>query len=323
MPPFSIRATVKNVFCSSSLSPRSTPPSLTMPDPVVSIQAKRFSSGQWKDAPQAPYDNSLPTSLNIITWNVECATPEVARRLTAALDYLQFHAFPEHKGGKPPHCLILLQEINIDAFDTLLAHPWVQEWFSVVPGSPEAGWPEGATYGTVTLVHAPLANSVCVHFEESWMSRNALVTDIAVSGRYILRVVNTHLESLPVGTPMRVVQMGVIAGMLKEAGGMLVGGIACGDMNAISPSDATLAEKNGLLDAWERRRDGEEAEGTTWGYQPRTRYPPGRLDKILYTESEAFEIGDVRRVAVGLKMSGGGWVSDHYGLACRVEIKQD
>lgn len=303
-----------------------------MPDAVVSIQAKRFSSGQWQYAPQSPYDNSLPTSLNLITWNVDFATPEANRRLTAALDYLQFHAFPEHRGGKPPHCLILLQEINIDAFNTLLAHPWVREWFRVVPGSAEAGWPKGATYGTVTLVHAPLVNSACVHFEESWMGRNALVTDIALGGgggsaaaenrARVLRVVNTHLESLPMGTPMRVAQMGVIGEMLKEAG-WVVGGIVGGDMNAISPSDATLAEQNGLLDAWEHARaDGEEEAGTTWGYQPTNRFPPGRLDKILYTESDAFDVKDVRRVAVGLRMPGGDWVSDHYGLACRVGIKQ-
>jgi tyrosyl-DNA phosphodiesterase 2 len=290
---------------------------------AVSIQAKRFSSGQWQDDPQSLYDNSLPTSLTIISWNVDFARPEADRRLKAALDYLQVFAFPGHGRGKPPHCLILLQEIDIDAFNTLLAHPWVREWFTVVPGSVEDGWPKGWTYGTVTLVHAPLANSACVHFE-SWMGRNALVTDITVAGGgeaeqggRILRVVNTHLESLPQGTPTRVVQMGVIAGMLRE-----VGGITCGDMNAIAPSDATLPEQNGLLDAWELRRDGEDEEGTTWGYQPMTRYPPGRLDKILYTESDVFRIKDVRRLAVGLKMPGGGWVSDHYGLACSVEVKQ-
>jgi len=296
-----------------------------MPDAVVSTQAITCSSGQWNYTQQAPNDNSLPTSLKVITWNVDFARPEAARRLTAALDYLQFFAFPGHRRGKPPHCLILLQEIHIDAFDTLLAHPWVQEWFTVVPGSAEQGWPEGWTYGTVTLVHAPLANSVCVHYEQSYMGRNALVTDITVGGGggaehrgRILRVINTHLESLPQGTPMRVAQMGVIAGMLKE-----VGGIACGDMNAIAPSDATLPGQNGLSDAWEHRRDGEEEEGTTWGYQPRSRFPPGRLDKILYTESDAFSIKDVRRVAVGLKMPGGGWVSDHYGLVCSVEVTQE
>jgi tyrosyl-DNA phosphodiesterase 2 len=321
--PFSIRVRAKKLSHSSLPSSRTTPTSVgrfTMPDAVVPIQAKQFAFGQWRYTP----DNSPPTSLTLITWNVDFATPEVARRLTAALDYLQYYAFPEHRGGKPPNCLILLQEIHFNAFDTLLAHPWVQEWFKVVPGDAEDGWPQGAAYGTVTLVHAPLAKSVCVHYEKSRMGRGALVTDITMGGGgaehpgRILRVVNTHLESLPQGTPLRVAQMGVIAEMLKE-----VGGIACGDMNAIAPSDATLAKQNGLSDAWELRRDGEDEEGTTWGYQPRTRYPPGRLDKILYTESDAFGIKDVRRVAVGLTLNDGDWVSDHYGLACTVEVKQE
>jgi len=297
-----------------------------MPDTVVPTQAKRFSSGKWNFAPQVPYDDSLPTSLFIITWNVDFATPKPAMRLTAALDYLRYHAFPEHKGGKPPHCLILLQEVKIDAFNTLLAHPWVREWFKVVPGNPEAVWPRGATYGTVTLVHAPLANSVYVHYEESIMGRSALVTNITVGGAAerhaprILRVINTHLESLPIGTPMRITQMGVIAGLLKEAG--ILGGIACGDMNAIAPSDATLPEQNGLSDAWEHKQDEEEEEGTTWGSEPVTIFPPGRLDKILYTESDAFDVKDVQRIAVGLEMPGGEWVSDHYGLACHVGVRQ-
>jgi tyrosyl-DNA phosphodiesterase 2 len=160
------------------------------------------------------------------------------------------------------------------------------------------------------------------------MGRDALVTDNIMVGAAaehsaprILRVINTHLESLPVGTPRRITQMGVIARLLKEDARIL-GGIACGDMNAIVPSDASLPEQNGLSDAWEyHKRDGEEEEGAT--YQPVTRYPPGRLDKILYTESDAFDVRDVRRIAVGLKMPGGEWVSDHYGLACHVGVRQE
>jgi tyrosyl-DNA phosphodiesterase 2 len=114
-----------------------------------------------------------------------------------------------------------------------------------------------------------------------------------------------------------------------------VGGIVGGDMNAIAPSDEALAEENGLADAWERTRrergrgkgrgrgrGGEEEDGTTWGYQPRSRFPPGRLDKILYTERDGLEVRDVRRLGVGLRMPGGAWVSDHYGLVCKVEAQQ-
>ena len=159
------------------------------------------------------------------------------------------------------------------------------------------------------------------------MCRNALVTDVVLGGpggaeprTRVLRVVNTHLESLPQGTAQRVVQMGVIAGLLKKEG--MLGGIVGGDMNAIAASDKTLAEKNGLADAWEEdKRDGSAEDGTTWGYQPKTIYPPGRLDKILYTKKDDLKVRDVRRIAVGLEIPGIGWVSDHYGLSCRVEAQ--
>jgi len=312
-----------------------------MADTVVPIQAKWFlpSSNQWVYTPQPPYDIKAlhpteppPTSLSLITWNVDFATRHVNRRLTAALDYLRFNAFPEYIGGQPPPCLILLQEVALEAFDALLAHPWVQAYFMVVPGDPETGWPQYATYGTVTLVarSVPLVGMTCVHFQQSHMGRNALVTDVALgagvepgTGTRVLRVVNTHLESLPQGTQQRIVQMGVIAELLGEVG-MLVGGVVCGDMNAIRPSDETLAEENGLTDAWKHgRREGEDEDGVTWGYQPTTRYPPVRLDRILHTNSEAFDVKDVERVAVMLKMADGNWVSDHTGLMCLVETRRN
>ncbi|KAI0250202.1 Endonuclease/exonuclease/phosphatase [Lactifluus subvellereus] len=319
----------------STIPPRPIP---KMTDTIVPVRALWFSAlGQWEYAPQAPYDSKasyppdgIPASLTLVTWNVDFMNPYANERLTAALDYLQFHVFPEYRGSQPPPCLILLQEIKTDAFETLLAHPWVRAYFMVVPGSTADGWPRGAPYGTVTLVarSALLADSRCVHFGESRMWRNGLVTDVLLGGAEprarVLRAVNTHLESLPEGTNKRVVQMGVIAGLLREAG--TFGGIVGGDMNAIAPSDETLAEDNGLSDAWEHRRDGAE-DGTTWGYQPIERFPPGRLDKILYTEKDDLEIKDVRRIAIGLQMplagGAGAWVSDHYGLVCHVEARKN
>jgi len=314
-----------------------------MPDTVVQFRAKQF-SGQWVDAPLTSYDadipDDLPTSLTLVTWNVDFSNPHVIPRLTAALGYLE-EQLTGGKGGKPPPCLILLQEIRDGAFDTLLAHPWVREWFMVAPGHPREGWPQDARYGTVTLIarSVKLTASTCVHFEESWMDRNALVTDVllggAEPGARVLRVINTHLESLPVGTPRRVVQLKAIAELLgqgkTEPGG--VGGIVGGDMNAIAPSDATLPEQNGLLDAWEekRRREGQgledkDEDGMTWGYQPPCQYPPGRLDKILYTESDAFEVRYVRKLGINERVSlpegRGEWVSDHYGLLCQVDGRQ-
>jgi tyrosyl-DNA phosphodiesterase 2 len=308
-----------------------------MSDAIVPGQAIKFTtSGQWEYEAPASYDSKesyspdrLSTSLSLITWNVDFMKPNVTKRLTAALDYLQYHAFPGSQGGQPPPCVILLQEIHVGEFDTLLAHPWVREWFMVAPGSTENGWPRYATYGTVTLVSRSdsllLAGSTCVHFGGSRMWRNALVTDVVLgvaSRARVLRVVNTHLESLPQGTPQRVVQMGVIASLLKKEG--ILGGIVGGDMNAIAASDETLAEENGLADAWEEdKRNGNAEDGITWGYQPRMRFPPGRLDRILYTKKDGLKVRDVRRIAVGLEIPGTGWVSDHYGLACQVEAPEE
>ena len=344
----SIKAMVNQFFRSSPPSPFRTVTRISrdgMPDTVVQLQAKQF-SGKWVHAPQTPYDanipDDLPTSLTLVTWNVDFSKFYVIERLTMALDHLE-KVLTDDKGGKPPPCLILLQEIHVEAFDTLLTHPWVREWFIVVPGRPNEGWPQGAWYGTVTLIarSVKLTASTCVHFGESWMHRNALVTDVLLGGAepraHVLRVINTHLESLPEGTPRRVVQLKVIAELLEqgktESGG--VGGIVGGDMNAIAPSDATLPEQNGLLDAWQekRKRDGKEVEGEdddeegmTWGYQPPCQFPPGRLDKVLYTASDAFEVKNIRKLGMGEKISPAEdeseWVSDHFGLLCQVEARQ-
>ena len=323
----------------------------TMPDAIVPIRAVQYSrqhlSRQWRpihhdaDA-QTPEDN-FPTSLILITWNVDFSNDFAAQRLTAALDYLRDNIFAEYKTAELPFCIILLQEIERRAFNALLAHPWVKEWFMVSPGRPGEGWPRGARYGTATLVRKGpwLARSTCVHFGESQMGRNALVTDVLLrdggggSGAERrprrLRVVNTHLESLLEGTSSRAVQLGVITDLLRDTE---AGGIVGGDMNAIAPSDTTLPAQNGLLDAWEEEqrrdrgwREGPEEEeefedgGMTWGYQPACRFPPGRLDKILYTESGAFEVKGIRRLGMGLMTPYGGWVSDHYGLLCEVEVR--
>ena len=155
------------------------------------------------------------------------------------------------------------------------------------------------------------------------MNRNALLIDIKltapVTSRAVtLRVGNTHLESLPTpGTAMRPVQLGLVANILMEED--LFGGIVGGDMNAISPSDVGLPEKVGLMDAYE----GEDNEDSyTWGYQPPSDFPPGRLDKFLAAPGAGgcYMIDKPQRVGSALKTDKGQWVSDHTGLVTTVHI---
>ncbi|RXW22847.1 hypothetical protein EST38_g3013 [Candolleomyces aberdarensis] len=146
-----------------------------------------------------------------------------------------------------------------------------------------------------------------------------------------IRIGNTHLESLAGhGDRVRPKQVESISSFLSCQG--ISGGLAGGDMNAISPSDAQLAGKNGLNDAWivlqKSRSEAEDAEGGkaqeeddtlghTWGYQPLTVFPPGRLDKVLY--SGCLKVESMERVGVAL-MANSSWVSDHYGLFVRVIV---
>jgi tyrosyl-DNA phosphodiesterase 2 len=209
-----------------------------------------------------------------------------------------------------------------DAFRTILDNEWVQQYFVVAPQNVDE-WPPGAHYGNVTLTSRTVPVSGVDSLEyDSHMNRNALFVDLklsvpATSRIVTLRVGNTHLESLPTpGAAMRPVQLGLVAEVLKEED--LFGGIVCGDMNAISPSDIGLTEKVGLMDAY---REGEEEEDSyTWGYQPPCEFSPGRLDKILFTPGAGITVDQPERIGLALKTDKGQWASDHYGLVTTVRI---
>lgn len=187
-------------------------------------------------------------------------------------------------------------------------------------------------YFTLTLMtrDIPIRSVRRVPFRMSRMQRDVLFVDIAREGG-VLRVGNTHLESLPEpGVMLRPMQLGVIAGLLKEE----AVGVVAGDMNAICPEDDGIAEKVGLQDAWQTTRveEAEDEVGNTWGYQPRCRFAPGRLDKILFTGNVRFDEG-VKRVGVGLEYEppageeglgrdGKQWVSDHYGLMVKLGVEE-
>jgi tyrosyl-DNA phosphodiesterase 2 len=148
-----------------------------------------------------------------------------------------------------------------------------------------------------------------------------------------LRIANTHLESLNgFGDRARHKQLEVISRLLTTS--EVDAGLVAGDMNAISPSDRNLPEEVGLSDAWlastaqptecSTKNVDEtglgEAEGHTWGYQPKGAYPPNRLDKIL-TVGKMVAV-DIVRVGVELKVEGrDAWVSDHFGLLAKIVLR--
>jgi tyrosyl-DNA phosphodiesterase 2 len=94
-------------------------------------------------------------------------------------------------------------------------------------------------------------------------------------------------------------------------------------MNPIGPKDAGAPGALGLKDAW-RKGDTDE-RGFTWGEQPRSEFPAGRFDKILYLPRKGYRVDEPQRIGMGLKVSNervpnGLWMSDHCGLWTKVQV---
>lgn len=267
------------------------------------------------------------------------------------LQYIQNDIFDCKDGKKPPPCCILFQEIHYYAFPIILDYPWVQQYFTVAPTSPDE-FPY-AGYGVVTLVSRsiPVTQVQSLHFGNSTMGRNALMVDLKLSPpsakrkirraegsrsseeierpstpQFVtLRLANTHLESLPQGAIARPVQLANTAAYLKQDN--LYAGVVCGDMNIIGYNDFYMHKEAGLIDAWDRRSteddEDDEDEGYTWGYQPTCQFPPGRLDRVFYTRNCAkrCKISRPERIGVDVRtVEDYQWVSDHYGLLTTISI---
>ncbi|KAH9944817.1 Endonuclease/exonuclease/phosphatase [Amylocystis lapponica] len=267
-----------------------------------------------------------PPSLCLLTWNVDFMAPNAQDRIIRVLTHIRDNILGP-PASSPGPCCILLQEISTSAFPALLAHDWVRRHFSVVPSSP-TGWPRGASYGNVTLVsHAvPIRDAHSLVFGNSVMGRNALVVDVQLrpppvartgTDALTLRIANTHLESLPQGAPARPVQLAAVAEVLR--GASVDAGAVGGDMNAIGADDAHIHTHAGLQDAYSGAHGDER--GFTWGFQPRSRFPAARIDKILYTPGCSLRVDEPVKVGVGLKTAQGQWASDHYGLVTTVSFE--
>jgi tyrosyl-DNA phosphodiesterase 2 len=186
------------------------------------------------------------------------------------------------------------------------------------------------------------------------MDRDGLFVDIALAnapgerprGGPVLRLCNTHLESLVADPPVRPIQMAAAAeylGAQDDAATKyfhIQKKVACallaGDLNAIQPFDRTLHLDNGLSDAYLELGGQEDSdEGYTWGPQAqrwsRERFGCSRMDKILFKGLQPLSF---ERLAVGVKVADdlleevekvveGGFVTDHYGVVGDFELTGD
>ncbi|KAH9938708.1 Endonuclease/exonuclease/phosphatase [Fomitopsis serialis] len=299
---------------------------------IIPLKPGRFSTkwllSDWKFLSKKRNTTPQPTSIRLVSWNVDFMAPNADARLRCALDHirsaLEGQAGGADAGESPVPCCILLQEIEGEAMSVLLKHRWVREHFIAIPTSANT-WPS-PRYGNVTLVSntVPTVGAQSLVFGNSVMGRNAVFVDVQLAAPgdgtpALLRIANVHLESLPEGTSRRPAQLLATAELLRAPG--VHAGIVAGDMNPIDPRDATLPAEAELTDAYQGSEDDETS--FTWGYQPRNRFPVCRMDKILHTGSSSLVVDPPSRIGVGLKTAKGQWASDHYGLMTTVRLCAD
>ncbi|KAF2133794.1 hypothetical protein P153DRAFT_380972 [Dothidotthia symphoricarpi CBS 119687] len=347
-PPFNKRK--KQVqFSASPLSTRST----TKPTPVNPFDRHRKQEyfypddfGTWTSAtkPEALPKASSESAINsqvvrLMSWNIDMSMDFSEERMRAALQYLD--DITSSTSTDIP-IVIFLQEMTTSDMKLIKASTWIYDRFFITDID-NSNW-SGSFYGTTMLIDQRL--KVKHVFRVPWISeysRDGLFADIAISSRdasdseeKVLRICNTHLDSLAASPPVRPRQLSTAATLLQDSS------VACallaGDLNAIQPFDRTLHSENELKDAYLElggEEDGDEAY--TWGYQyamgaeNMRRFPCCRMDKILFrghVQPKGFQrIGIGATVAEDRKeemreVGQAAWVTDHYGVMGDFELAE-
>ncbi|KAI1177819.1 endonuclease/exonuclease/phosphatase family protein [Nemania sp. FL0916] len=289
--------------------------------------------------------NTQITKLALFSWNIDFMLPHASPRMRAALSELQTRI-----AGLPPTTavVVFLQECVSSDLEDIGAAPWVRKGF-VRTDLDSKNWASGL-YGTTTLVDRRLkvGRVFRAHFEKTRMERDALFVDVCfpparcedMEGRErkdgkIIRLCNTHLESLAQDPPYRPPQVALAAKFMKEES--VHGALLAGDLNAIQPFDRTLHTAHGLSDAYLSLGGVEDSdEGYTWGQQAapelRRLYGCSRMDKVWFcggvTVDKFARFGadvevaeeDVRKEIVNWGGFEKGWVTDHLGVWAEVRV---
>jgi tyrosyl-DNA phosphodiesterase 2 len=328
-----------------------TPLPLDVPDATPTFQSwHAFDAGtqEWKhvddtqatQTSQSIRKNADPGSkIELVTWNVDAFAPVPESRMSAIISNI-FEVAPKVD-------IISLQEVSRAGLTFLLRDSRIRDgWFS--SEADDNSW-RGQSFASMTL----LSKSRFAYTKDkesipsgkmalgpvwrvnypSKFGRDALCCDVFVESSRV-RLINVHLDSLPIQPSKRPRQIQIIASLLRSANR----GLVAGDFNPVLPEDDTLIQKNHLVDAWAALQPDES--GFTWGVDGKQPFPPNRMDKVamLGLKAESIEVmhpGSVTNSKVQVKLSAGEksssknrhddsdelvpW-SDHSGLKCSFRL---
>ena len=275
----------------------------------------------------SPQSSASSSRLALYSWNIDFMLPFPDSRIMAAVRHLE--SLIRKQPGDTASVLYLQECVESD-LALLASDEWVQETF-VLSDIGIENWQNGH-YGTVTLVdrRLPIMSCFRVHYSETRMERDILVTDVRLGkDNKNIRLCNTHLESLALEPPRRPPQMEMAAKYMLDPA--IHGAAVAGDFNAIQDIDLHLHSDNGLNDAYIELggREDDVEGGHTWGQQAATvqrqRFGTSRMDKIFFCGGlrcmlfERFgadvevEDQDERRGIVQLGFDKP-WITDHLGV---------
>ncbi|PLB50159.1 Endonuclease/Exonuclease/phosphatase family protein [Aspergillus steynii IBT 23096] len=226
--------------------------------------------------PSPSHNSNTSENFIIVTWNVDASSPAPEARISALISHIQSLA--------PPPDIIFLQEVSRPALSCLLETPWLREhWFS--SESDTTSWGT-QSFANMTLVsRSRFTDPAIATLSPLWrikypsrFDRDALCFDLvfpsAAGTAPRVRLVNVHLDSLPINPSLRPRQLAIVASYLRAAGR----GLVAGDFNPVLPDDEALVHASGLLDVWRELRPREN--GFTWGVDGDQPFPANRLDKV-------------------------------------------
>lgn len=296
----------------------------------------QYKEPHWQTIEKNTAAKSSFSTFRLITWNIDFQAPGGAVRMAAALQYLK-----QLVSEAPPELpvAIMLQEMTPINLDLIRDARWVRERFNLTDID-NSNW-QGEGYGTIILMDRRLpVKTVYRVFYKTNMQRDGLFLDLVTrpahderNPKVVIRLCNTHLESLRADPPLRPAQVAVVAKQLHDSS--IRGGLVAGDFNAIQVFDRTLHIENDLKDAYLELGGQEDSdEGYTWGQQVptrlRERYGCTRMDKILYCGD--LRVEGLQRIGVGVKVeeseranlrNAGAmeYVTDHYGLMADITVE--
>ena len=250
----------------------------------------------------APTISQTP-DLQLLTWNIDAFGNRPESRMEGLLSKLQ----QMHAGDNTGPDIVFFQEVSRKALVYLLQNAWIKD-FWISSEADDRNWAD-VPFATMTLLSrsrfgvpssnsnpgsqpastwlpgaAATASSGGFHLGPVWrvkypsrFNRDALCCDIIWNRTARIRLVNVHLDSLPIQPNQRPRQVAIAADLLRTAG---VGrGVIAGDWNPVTEEDMALARENNLIDAWEYLHPGES--GFTWGLDGKgDPFPAARLDRV-------------------------------------------